>query len=45
MVMNNDEDLQEKEGAGAYKRFEGCVTISIAGFFLTMTREKAGQCS
>lgn len=40
MVSNEDEGLQEKEGAAAYKHFEECVYIhSVAGVLLSICRE------
>jgi hypothetical protein len=29
VVLNDDEDLQEKEGADAYMQFEQCVLDSV----------------
>jgi len=32
MVLDDDDDdLQEKEGAEAYKHFEGCVELVLQG--------------
>jgi len=39
MILKDDEDLQEKEGAEAYKQFEECVSLVLRGVSLSVPCE------